>query len=155
MVHREETLGWFLYKRRDSTSTICLPDFLKIKTNKKLVADIILVNLVIGHAPNKKCTQFQKVETFQYNTKLPAWASWPFPIYLFFIYGMVRRKMNGANIVLIYLRRVISGLFSQRYFLSLLVGYISPIFLVFQTFKSNISRCDHQRTEVKKSNCTD
>ena len=26
---------------------------------------------------------------------------------------MVRRKMNGTNIVLIYLRRVISGLFSQ------------------------------------------
>ena len=26
---------------------------------------------------------------------------------------MVRRKINGANVVLIYLRRVISGLFSQ------------------------------------------
>ena len=44
VLTREETLGRFLYKRRDSTSTICLPGFLKIKTNKKLVADIIVVN---------------------------------------------------------------------------------------------------------------
>ena len=42
VLTREETLGRFLYKRRDSTSTICLPDFLKIKTNKKLIADVIL-----------------------------------------------------------------------------------------------------------------
>ena len=34
VLTREETLRRFLYKRRDSMNTICLHDFLKIKTKK-------------------------------------------------------------------------------------------------------------------------
>ena len=105
VLTREETLGRFLYERCDSTwlYTRCILVLSRHKISMwrwKVWWFLIknaLITKTLSAQYNTKLPAWASwpfpsylffiYECTQYNTKLPAWASWPFPIYLFFIYG--------------------------------------------------------------------